>query len=61
MFDALRARFGRSSTDDTKDREREGKRAERAVACQKAQEHDRQLRTKAKTEVSRYEYLGGGF
>jgi hypothetical protein len=61
MFDALRARFGRSSTDDTKDRERQGKRAERAVARQKAQEHDRQLRAKAKAEVSQYEGLGGGF
>ena len=61
MFDALRARFGRSSTDDTKDQERQGNRAERAVARQKAQEHDRQLRAKTKAEVSQHQYPGIGF
>ena len=52
MFDALRARFGRTSTDDAKDTERQAKRAARAVARQDAQAHYRHLSAKGKAEGS---------
>ena len=55
MFDALRARFRRTSTDDTKDKERQAKRAARAVARQNAQEHHRTLSTKGEAEASQYQ------
>ena len=41
MFDALRARFGRRSTEDTKAKEREAKRLAKALAAQKGREHYR--------------------
>ena len=50
MFDALRARFRRTSTDHTTDEERQAKRAARAVARQKAQAQYRLAKAKGQTE-----------
>jgi hypothetical protein len=55
MFDALKARLRRASTDDTKEMERQAKRAARAVARANAQEHHRQLSTKGEAEASQYQ------
>jgi hypothetical protein len=52
MFDALRARFARKSTDEPEDQERQAKRAARAVARQDAQAHYRQVSAKGKAEGS---------
>ena len=41
MFKALRARFGRTSIDDTKAKDREAKRLAKALAAQQAKERHR--------------------